>query len=222
MRIVWALPASLIALLTLEGCARSGGEGSGSTTSALFERARNKDVEGLVRLEAEAMSSASPIERNAYHIARYMADPERYADRFVDEFPESGSEIMGAVYQIELAKAPDGERLTPRFLYSFDELGKLAGQGQPAATRKLYIVAINSDGVVTDFVCGAVSAVLTNQTAIALKELGTLSGDQRKELYSCFSTASMTEADALRSAIGRYRTGENAPVAQEVLAALGS
>ncbi len=195
----------------------AGGDEPGSLLRAMFEAARTRDLERLNALEAAATSAT---DHHGYHIARYMADPDSYADRFIDEFPDDAAGIMGSVYKIELMKGKDGRRLTPSFLYSFDQLGVLAELGNRAAARKLYLVAISSDGVVTDFVCGRTIAALTSRTTIGLGELARLSIEQRRRWYSCLSSTSTTEANALKIAVREHLDGVDGASARGVLAAL--
>ncbi len=164
--------------------------------ATLFQRAKAGDTQGLRALESKVDEARSPAVHHAYHVARYIADPEGYAAQYVAEFPEDSAGVMGAVYEVELAKGPDGQRLTPRFLYSFDELGKLAERGQPGAARKLFIVAGNADGVVTEFVCEQMVKALVDQPAKSVEALSLLQDGQRKKAYGCFHA---TSADELRA-----------------------
>jgi hypothetical protein len=188
--------------------------------AALFERARAGDTEGLRGLASKVKEARSPAVEHAYHLARYIADPQGYAAEYVAEFPEDSAAVMGAVYEVELATGPDGKRLTPRFLYSFDELAKLAERGQPGAAQKLFVVAGASDGVVTEFVCEKTIKLLVDQTAKGLDTLSSLQEGQRRKAYGCFDAASTDELQALRASLSRLPPGKHDEISRELLQAL--
>jgi hypothetical protein len=212
----------LIALLVLaisKGVG-AGGDESEELMTQLFQRASAGDTKGVETLEPKVKQIHSPIVRYAYQIARYMANPVAYAQGFVDAFPENSEGVMGGVYQIELAKRADGQRLTPRFLYSFDELGKLAERGQSGAARKLFVVAGTSDGVVTEFVCEKATRVLVVQPAESVDALAKLGDDQRKKVYGCFHSSSVAELESIRASVSGLASGKHVEIANEVLASL--
>jgi len=205
-------------LLAIANGSVAGGDSADALVDELMSKAAVKDVAGVVALEDRAMKS--PGDRYAYHLARYMADPDSYADTFIEEFPASSDGVMGYVYQLELATRSNGTRLTPHFLYSFDELGKLAAGGRPGAVAKLYGVTLHSDGVVTEFVCEKVAQVISGETKIAVDELRKLPLEQRKRVYSCFGAASGGEISSMRASVKAIRSGEQAEIAREVEQAL--
>jgi hypothetical protein len=214
------LIAALLISIGTAGAALAGGDDSGALMAKLFERARAGDTKGLQGLASKVDEARSPTVRYAYQLARYIADPQGYAAQYVAEFPEDSAGVMGAVYEVELATRADGRRLTPRFLYSFDELGKLAERGQPGATRKLFVVAGNSDGVVTEFVCEQAIKALVGQTAKSIDALSSLQEGQRGKTYGCFDGASTDELQALRASLSGLPAGKHDEISRELLRAL--
>lgn len=205
-------------LLVGSGVSSAGGDGHEDLTVILMERGRAKDTAGLEKLYEQA--STSPENRYAYHLARFIADPDGYASTFIQEFPDGSGAVMGYVYGLELAKDKDGRPLTPHFLYAFDQLGNLAIGGNSAAAGKLYQVAMHSDAVVTEFVCERVARVVTEQTSTALRELAKIAPDQRKRVYSCFGAASAAELSSMKSSLEKRISGSDGTLAQEMISAL--
>jgi hypothetical protein len=196
----------------------AGGHEADPLAAELMDLAAQKDTEGLMALEARAMKS--PSSRFAYHLARYIADPDGYVETFIVEFPTSSDAVMGYIYKLEISTRPDGGLITPRFLYSFDALGMLASAGRASAVGKLYRVAIHADAVVSEFVCERIAQIITRETSIALDELAKLSMDDRRHVYGCFGTASSAEISQMRSSLETREDGEQAEIAREVGAAL--
>jgi len=211
------LIVALLISMATASAVLAGGDDSGALMTTLFERAKAGDIEGLRALESKVEGARSPMVRHAYHLARYIADPEGYAAQYIAEFPEDPSGVMRAVYEVELARGPDGQPLTPRFLYSFDELGKLAERGQPGATRKLFVVSGNSDGVVTEFVCEQTVKALVDRPATSVDALSSLQDDQRKKAYGCFDVASTNELAAVRASVSGLPAGKHDEISRELL-----
>ena len=81
---------------------------------------------------------------------------------------------MSVVYGLEVSVSRDGRPLTPGFLYSFDQLGELALEGRPNATRKLLRAAANSDGAVSENVCESTLDLIVARTTACVSELSEL------------------------------------------------
>lgn len=217
MHSVLNLITALLILIATGSVALAGSDDTGALLTVLLQRGKARDSEGLRALEAKVEEARSPRVRHAYQLARYIADPEGYAAQYVAEFPEDYAGVMGAVYEVELARGPDGQQLTPRFLYSFDELGKLAQRGQAGATRKLFIVAGSSDGVVTGSVCEGVIKMLIDQPARSVEALSSLAGGQRKKAYGCFYATPADELEAVRTSVSGLRGGKHDEISRELL-----
>jgi hypothetical protein len=192
--------------------------GADELVVTLMQKGAAKDTTGLIEFQGRAM--ASPATRYAYHLARFMADPDGYAATFIAEFPTTSGGVMGYAYQLELATDADGKGLTPYFPYAFDELGKLAIGGNSSAIAKVYLARLHSDGVVTGSLCQSVSKVLASQPVVGLNELEKLSIEQRQGVYSCFGSASAGEISRVRKAMTEPLGGSEKVIASEVIKAL--
>jgi len=117
----------------------------------------------------------------AYNLALFIASPDKYKQRFVDNFPEDSNGIMHYLYdQIEL------QQLTPSFLYSFESLGAIAEEGNSTAIKKVFNGYPHSDGVVAEVFCNTMNNLVYKQTTKALLSLSKLSDRDRRIIYECF------------------------------------
>jgi len=210
----------LVGSLSVGLSARVNGDDSDALMANLFQRAKAHDREGLVALESRVAESQSSALRHAYRLARYIADPEGYAAQYVLDFPEDSAGVMGAVYSVELARGPDGQPLVPQFLYSFTVLGKLAERGEPGAARKIFIVAVHSDGVVTDAVCEKAVKLLVDQPAQSVATLASLQESERQKVYGCFFATPRDDLEAVRNAVVALPAEKYEPISKEILEAL--
>lgn len=204
---------------TFLGYVFGGMDGIDDLTLMLMEKAAARDTAGLLRLQDRAMLSKT--NRYAYHLARYIADPQGYAETYIAEFPSTPGDVMGLVYVLELAKNINGKQVTPYFLYSFDHLGKLAIDGSSEAADKLFNAMLYSDGVVTEFLCGSICKLVADKTSIALDSLSKLSTNQRMRVYLCFgSSASSNEISDIKRSLEKHFSESHLVVGQEILDAL--
>jgi len=186
-------------------------------TSLLMERATAKDIEGLLELRDQAVLSKK--NRFAYHLARFIADPKGYSETFIAVFPSN--DVMGYVYELELAQTKDGQQVTPYFLYSLDQLGRLAIDGNSDAVKKLFDTMIHSDGVVTEYLCERISKVIESKMGIALDSLSKLSTIQKKRIYICFGdSASADEISNVKSSLEKKLSENHINIKREILEAI--
>jgi hypothetical protein len=132
---------------------------------------------------------------------------------------------MGAIYELELEIGQDGERLTPTFLFSFEELGRLAAGGRVEAIGKLFRVVGAADGVVAEVVCDAAINTLANYPAGSVDQLRFLELSARQQVYGCFDLASAERASIVQNAVrGIAERGEPVirAIATEILAELAA
>jgi len=184
----------------------------------LLRRGAARDLAGVESLRERAMTS--PDHRYAYLLARYLADPDRFVDAFVREFPANAS--MTYVYALELAIGTDGAQLTPYFLYAFDQLGMLAIQGKVEAIGKLYEVMLHSDAVVSEAVCESIYQTIERHPASAVERLAALEVSRRRGIYDvCLSEVMPADAvEPIKQSIGKPEHSPHAEVVKEILAAL--
>lgn len=188
-----------VVLFVFIKCSFAGGVDEPAMTEILMLKASAKDVRGLMALRDQAM--VSPDTRYAFYLALYIAAPKDNASMFVHNFPTSSDAVMGYIYNLELAQNRDGARLTPSFLYAFSQLGKLAFDGNLEAVQKMYLITANSDGAVKEVVCEELTHIIANDPITSLNELNKLSLSQRRQVYSCFGTASVREIGDMRKAL---------------------
>lgn len=176
---------SMVMLFACGGPRVAASGDSGDLVARAFERANAGDVAGVRAFKSALADTANPGLRYAYRLARYIAEPMTYAPEFVEAFPTDTS-VMGVVYGIETTTGLGGKPLTPRFLYSFDELGRLAQAGQQDAPRKRFLAAANSDAAVAEFVWEQVVKVIASQPSLSITELSALRPAEREKAYGCF------------------------------------
>jgi hypothetical protein len=196
------------------GCSFAEGVGEPTLAETLMLKAAAKDVRGLMTLRDQAM--ATPDTHYIFYLALYIAAPKDYTATFVHNFPTSSDAVMGYIYNLELAQSKAGVRLTPSFLYSFSQLGKIALEGDTEAVQKMYTITAHSDGVVKEFVCEKVTHIIANDPTISLNELNRLSLSQRQQVYSCFGAASIREIDGIRKVL-KVTSREHSNLANEIL-----
>ena len=138
--------------------------------------------EDLAWLERVAAASADPEQVFVAALAAYMSDPGEHWRRFVDTFPEERA--MSFLFeQIERS------RLTPSYLYTFVELGRLAMQGDPGTIGRLLATTAHAENEVAVALCDAVLQSFGFHTQTTLRKLDELPRPQRERVYRCFDWA---------------------------------
>jgi hypothetical protein len=183
-------------------------QASGSTQqdvlNNIFDLARKHDSIALARLARSEEISGNSLYRNALNVARYIADPSRYEQRFVETFPQDMSGIMSDLYeQIELTKR------TPEFLFSFKSLGAIARRGSSAAVRKLFGAITVADGVVGEQLCEDANWVLTKRSKLAVESLSMLSPSTRTKVYSsCLALLDRDEKKRMKESLSSIKPSD--------------
>ncbi len=121
----------------------------------LFQIAAKRETAHLLELEATIGASPDPILSVGLPIALYVADPGRFAQRFIESFPTTYGELMYGLYAIEIA----GVLPQPAF-FSIRTLGQFARSGNATATRKLLLAIPHSDGVIAEALFEELTTVL--------------------------------------------------------------
>ncbi len=212
-----ALARALPLLACLLAC-RVSSQGASPDRDALitelFERARAHDVTAV-----EALAHHFDKDDFAYPLALYIAAPDERVQTFVAAIPRDSS-IMGRVYGLEVAVGADGKRLTPRFLFTFDELASAAGRGVPGAMERLLLAAGNSDGAVAEFLCERLPDAVVARSGEALAEFDGMDRDHRNAVLACLSEASAEEKVEIRRTLPAASTAALAQAEEEMLAAI--
>lgn len=182
--------------------AEPNGEESARTSRRLFDYARAKNVSGIEEIE-KSKTASTPEMRVAAAIALFIADPERFDERLVADFPTDRNGVMGIVYEgIELQRDEKGEGLTPEFLFSFSALADIAMRGDELAAKKFFMVTATSDGVVAELLCERTLDFLSRRAGMALDGLLQVSSAERAVVIGkCSLSASRDEAAAATRAI---------------------
>jgi len=167
----------------------------------IFELARKHDSIALARLARSEEISGNSLYRNALNVARYIADPSRYEQRFIETFPQDMSGIMSDLYeQIELTKR------TPEFLFSFKSLGAIARRGSRPAVSKLFGAITVADGVVGEQLCEDANWVLTKRSRLAVESLSMLSPSKRTKVYSsCLALLEPDEKEHMKESVSSIK-----------------
>jgi hypothetical protein len=151
------------------------------SVSRLFLLAKERELTLLEQMERDIAQLNDKGLQIAYNLALFIASPNKYKQRFVDNFPEDSDGIMNYLYdQIEL------QQLTPSFLYSFGSLGAIAEEGNTTAIKKLFNGYPHSDGVVAEAFCSSMNNLVYKQTTKTLLSLSELSEHDRTIIYGCF------------------------------------
>jgi hypothetical protein len=154
------------------------------TPEALFALANSKNLRELERISRTPSVRASSLLTAASTVALFTASPAKYRDRFVAWFPQDGQGVMQELYgEIEL------KRLTPGFLFSFTELGRIARDGYSPAVAKLFGAVNASDGAVAELLCEEAVRVLRDRTTLAIRSIARLRTEERAKVYECLQVA---------------------------------
>lgn len=158
----------------------------------IFYYAKRNDVKSLEEIKDKIKLKDNEILDIAYSLALYIASPEKYQQKFVDDFPVTYEGLMVVLYQeIEL------KQLTPKFLYSVESIGIIAERGNEKAIRKILEGYIHSDGVVSEFLCDILLNLFRILPQKTLKILSGFDKNQREIVYSCFKSLNKEEVSGL-------------------------
>ena len=164
--------------------------------------------EELAWLERVAAAGSDPEQIFVAALAAYMSDPGEHWQRFVNTFPEE----RAMTFLFERIEQP---RLTPSYLYSFVELGRLAMQGDPHTIGRLVATTAYSENEVSIALCDAVLQSFDFHTQTTLRELDKLSPEQRERSYRCFDWAPPHTKPILLERL--QRAGGSAPFVESEL-----
>src|SRR5438132_966422 len=95
-------------------------DGKGPSVGMMFEYAKKKQHKELEALGSEIRGSKDKNLNYAYSVALYLADSKGNKEKFVSGFPTDYAGLMFLFEEVELKK------FTPRFMYSFESLAKIA------------------------------------------------------------------------------------------------
>lgn len=146
----------------------------------LFEHARAQRVKTLEGMADEVKSKNNGTLNTAYLLALYIASPKKYEARFVKDFPVTSDGIMHDLYEsIEL------KNVTPKFLFSFEALGRVAQRGNEKAIYKILNGVTHSDGVVSERFCEIVITLLRKQLKKTVAVLSRIGEVDRGKILQC-------------------------------------
>ena len=172
----------------------------------MFDNAKVHNVNYVESLRGNILAKE---DQAAYYLALYIADPNRYKQQYVDNFPTDDSGIMFNYYErIEL------NRLTPSFLYSFSELGLIAQAGNSKAIEKVIIGLNHSDGVVAEEFCDVLIKTFVKQLSKTVTTLAGTDKGERQKSYSCFVMMEANEFGALKAELKRIKSKATKPEKQ--------
>lgn len=160
----------------------------------IFDLGKKGNVKKLCEL---TQRTKRPLERNALNIALYIASPQKFSKKFVDEFPQSSRELNEIYEEIEL------EKLTPEFLYTFRSLGRLANAGSVNAAKKIFGAIPLTDGVISTQLCSDANQLFETAPQVALTGLAAHPRSIRTKAYSCFLLLDEDEVERIRQAVER-------------------
>lgn len=131
----------------------------------------------------------------AYLVRPGMAESRAMADAFPEQL------VMSFVYrQLEVP------RLTPSYLYSIGELGRMSVSGLDEAVSKLVATIPWAEPPVQSLLCGSLREATTTHPRVALGAIDATLLNAREPVYACFDDTSPEQArrlaDSLRGAMG--------------------
>lgn len=143
----------------------------------LFQIAAKRETARLLELEATVGASPDPILSVGLPIALYVADPGRFAQRFIESFPTTYGELMYGLYAIEIAGV-----LPQHAFFSIRTLGQFARSGNATATRKLLLAIPHSDGVIAEALFEELTQLLLTRPKNVLPAFALLIGPERASI----------------------------------------
>lgn len=177
---VWyGVVVSLLAAALCTACAATPSiipNSSGVTLEKLFQLAAARDTQGLLQLERAIGVSPDPAIGVGFPLALYIADPERFAQRFLESFPTTYGELMYGLYEVEKA----GVEPEPDF--AVGTLGQFARAGNATATRKLLLAYAHSDGAMAEGLFEELVKLLLTRPKDVLPAFGLLIPQERERV----------------------------------------
>lgn len=133
-------------------------------------------------------------------LAAYLVRPGMEESRaMADAFPEQS--VMSFVY-----RQLEQPRLTPSYLYSIGELGRMSISGLEEAVGKLVATIPWAEEPVSPLLCGSLREAATTHPRVALAAIDARPLDSREPVYACFDDTPPEQArrlaDSLRGAAG--------------------
>ena len=109
-------------------------------------------------------------------------------------FPEQG--VMSFVY-----RQLEEPRLTPSYLYSLGELGRMAVSGLEEAVSKLVATIPWAEPPVRPLLCDTLREAMTTHPRLALVAIDAISRKERESVYACFDGATPEQARRLADSL---------------------
>ena len=145
----------------------------------MFDYAKTHNIKALEGLNNEVKLKNDQNLIIAYSLALYIADPEKYKQQYVDNFPTDSEGTNYLTEQIEI------KELTPSFFF-IDAIGLIAKGGNDKAIEKVIIGISHSDGGATELFCDYLGKLFDKQPQKTIKAFSRIEERQRQNAYSCF------------------------------------
>lgn len=201
---IYSIAVSFALLLQLTGatCNAENADES-SLISKLFTYAKESNVQAIEQMKADVEAVGNSSATNAYSLALYMANPQKYEDQYVDNFPIDTNGIMHDLYEnIEL------KQLTPSFLFSVESLGKIAIKGNDKALQKILRGSMHADGAVGEMYCDYVGKLLDAHLQRTVTALSRVDIDERKGAYECLKLLPANNVAAVKKNAKKINTSD--------------
>jgi hypothetical protein len=201
--ILVCLPMALLLLASPAGAARPEHPDDPSTTlSMMFEAAGRHRGEEVLRLKSQVEASGDRTLEIGYPIALYIASPEEHEHDFLDRFPTDAEGIILLYQRIE------SQGLTPKPLYSFEELGRIACRGSSLALERLFQGAGVAEEAVARCYCESIGRALEAQPEKSLQALGKASKEQWGRVSRCFAGYNPPSLHRMEARLAAMRSGK--------------
>lgn len=148
----------------------------------MFYYANKHDEKKIEAIKKDNSQKEERVLKIGYWLALYEANKQKYEKQFIEEFPED-IEGLGLLFDIELMS------ITPRFLYSFNELGKFALKNNKMAIHKLLICILHSDGVYAEEIAEYIAKSITAFPKEVIPMLKDFNIKERNIIYTSFDVS---------------------------------
>jgi hypothetical protein len=151
----------------------------------MFELAHAHDVKALLATWTSISRTNDQQLMDAYPLALYLADPRRFARRFVDEFHPDERGWNAAVFLscLQFANGHHSD-IVPDALVPYNALDKIALNGDKVAIKKALMAL--TDGYIAEVTDENNAYIVTRYPHTSLNAIGTMTEPQRSRVI-CYN-----------------------------------
>lgn len=175
----------------VDPCSRTPAERQIATR--MFQLAHAHDVKGLLATWTSISRTNDRPLMDAYPLALYLADPRRFARRFVDEFhpDDRGWNVAVFLSCLQFANGHHSD-IVPDALAPYNALDKIALTGDEVAIKKALMAP--TDGYIAETTTDNNAYIVTRFPHTSLSAIGTMTEPQRSRVI-CFNIDAWSDKD---------------------------